>query len=358
MTRGISGKGLGLTAMKALVKTEAAPGLTLIDVPEPTLGRREVLIKVERTGICGTDLHIYNWDEWAAATIPVPLTVGHEFVGRIVELGPDVDYLKIGDRVSGEGHVICGRCRNCLAGRRHFCKDTKGVGVNYPGAFAEFLALPATNVWKLATEISDEVASILDPFGNATHTALTFPLLGEDVLITGAGPIGCMAAAIAKHAGARHVVVTDLNPGRLELAKALGATRTVDVSKEKIKDIQNELRMTEGFDVGLEMSGNGRAFIDLIDSMRTGGQIALLGIPESGTMIDWNKVIFKSLTIQGIYGRKMYDTWYQMTSMIQSGLNIAPVITHQFHYTDFEKGFTAMKEGSCGKVLLNWNEQP
>jgi len=355
---GFSGKGFADTVMKALAKTEAAPGLTLIDVPEPTLGRRDVLIKVERTGICGTDLHIYKWDDWAASAVPVPLTVGHEFVGRIVELGPDVDFLKIGDRVSGEGHVICGRCRNCLAGRRHFCKDTKGVGVNYPGAFAEFLALPATNVWKLALEISDDVAAILDPFGNATHTALTFPLLGEDVLITGAGPIGCMAAAIAQHAGARHVVVTDINPGRLELAKTLGATRTVDVSKENLKDIQNELRMTEGFDVGLEMSGNARAFNDLIGSMRTAGQIALLGIPETGTTIDWNQVIFKSLTIQGIYGRKMYDTWYQMTSMIQSGLNIAPVITHRFHYSDFEKGFTAMKEGSCGKVLLDWNEQP
>ena len=357
MTVGISGQGFSHTAMKALAKTEAAPGLTLIDVPEPTLGRRDVLIKVERTGICGTDLHIYKWDDWAQATIPVPLTVGHEFVGRIVELGPDVDFLKVGDRVSGEGHVICGRCRNCLAGRRHFCKDTKGVGVNYPGAFAEFLALPATNVWKLAPEISDDVAAILDPFGNATHTALTFPLLGEDVLITGAGPIGCMAASIARHAGARHIVVTDINPGRLELARTLGATRTVDVSRESLKDVQAELRMTEGFDVGLEMSGNARAFNDLINSMRTAGQIALLGIPETGTTIDWNKVIFKSLTIQGIYGRKMYDTWYQMTSMIQSGLDISPVITHRFHFTDFEKGFTAMKEGSCGKVLLDWNEQ-
>lgn len=344
--------------MKALVKTEAAPGLTLTDVPDPTLGRRDVLIRIDRTGICGTDLHIYKWDDWAAATIPVPLTVGHEFVGRIVEIGADVDFLKIGDRVSGEGHVICGTCRNCLAGRRHFCKDTKGVGVNFPGAFAEYLALPATNVWKLAPEVSDDIAAILDPFGNATHTALTFPLLGEDVLITGAGPIGCMAAAIAKHAGARHIVVTDINPGRLELAKTLGATRTVDVSKESLEEVQADLRMTEGFDVGLEMSGNARAFNDLIGNMRTGGQIALLGIPETGTSIDWNKVIFRSLTIQGIYGRKMYDTWYQMTSMIQSGITIDPVITHRFHYTEFEKGFSAMQEGSCGKVLLHWSDQP
>ncbi len=340
--------------MKALVKAEAAPGLTLTDVPQPTPGSREVLIRIDRTGICGTDLHIYKWDEWAQKTIPVPLVVGHEFVGTIVELGPDVDFLKEGDLVSGEGHLICGRCRNCLAGRRHYCKDTKGVGVNSPGAFAEYLVLPATNVWKLAPEISKDVAAIMDPFGNATHTALAFPLLGEDVLITGAGPIGCMAAAIAKHAGARHVVVTDLNPQRLELAQKLGATRTVDVTKEKLPDVQKELRMKEGFDVGLEMSGNKHAFNDLIANMRHSGQIALLGIPEPGIGIDWNQVIFNSLTIKGIYGRQMYETWYQMTSMVQSGLNIEPVITHHFHYTEFEKGFEAMSEGSCGKVILNW----
>lgn len=343
--------------MKALVKTEAAPGLTLTDVPDPEMGRKDVLIRVDRTGICGTDLHIYKWDDWAASAVPVPLTIGHEFVGHIVEVGADVDYLKAGDRVSGEGHVICGRCRNCLAGRRHFCKDTKGVGVNYPGAFAEYLVLPATNVWKLAPEVSSDIAAILDPLGNATHTALAFPLLGEDVLITGAGPIGCMAAAIAKHSGARHIVVTDINPGRLELATTLGATRVVDVTKETLEEVQADLGMTEGFDIGLEMSGNARAFNDMIANMRTAGQIALLGIPESGTAIDWNKVIFGSLTIQGIYGRKMYDTWYQMTSMIQSGLNVDPVITHRYHYTEFEKGFTAMKEGSCGKVLLRWADQ-
>jgi len=340
--------------MKALVKAEAAPGLTLTDVPRPDPGSRDVLIQVDRTGICGTDLHIYNWDSWAQKTIPVPLVVGHEFVGRIVELGQDVDFLKIGDLVSGEGHLICGRCRNCLAGRRHYCKNTRGVGVNSPGAFAEFMVLPATNVWKLAPEISKDSAAIFDPFGNATHTALAFPLLGEDVLITGAGPIGCMAAAIARHAGARHVVVTDLNSKRLALAEKLGATRTVDVTQETLPEVQKDLRMTEGFDVGLEMSGNKHAFNDLIANMRHGGHIALLGIPEPGIGIDWNQVIFNSLTIQGIYGRKMYDTWYQMTSMIQSGLSIESVITHRFDFTEFEKGFTAMNEGSCGKVILNW----
>lgn len=340
--------------MKALVKSEAAPGLTLTEIPQPAPGPREVLIQIDRTGICGTDLHIYNWDSWAQKTIPVPLVVGHEFVGRIVEIGGDVDFLKVGDLVSGEGHLICGRCRNCLAGRRHYCKDTLGVGVNSPGAFAELMVLPATNVWKLAPEVSKDSAAIFDPFGNAAHTALTFPLLGEDVLITGAGPIGCMAAGIARHAGARHVVVTDLNPQRLALAKKLGATRTVNVTNEKLSEVQTDLRMTEGFDVGLEMSGNKEAFNDLIANMRHSGQIALLGIPEQGISIDWNQVIFNSLTIQGIYGRKMYDTWYQMTSMIQSGLEIESVITHRFEYTEFEKGFAAMNEGSCGKILLHW----
>lgn len=340
--------------MKALVKSEAAPGLTLTEIPQPAPGPREVLIQIDRTGICGTDLHIYNWDSWAQKTIPVPLVIGHEFVGRIVEIGGNVDFLKVGDLVSGEGHLICGRCRNCLAGRRHYCKDTLGVGVNSPGAFAEFMVLPATNVWKLAPEVSKDSAAIFDPFGNAAHTALTFPLLGEDVLITGAGPIGCMAAGIARHAGARHVVVTDLNPQRLALAKKLGATRTVNVTNEKLSEVQKDLQMTEGFDVGLEMSGNKEAFNDLIANMRHSGQIALLGIPEQGISIDWNQVIFNSLTIQGIYGRKMYDTWYQMTSMIQSGLEIESVITHRFEYTEFEKGFAAMNEGSCGKILLHW----
>ncbi|MFT6181817.1 MAG: threonine 3-dehydrogenase [Akkermansiaceae bacterium] len=340
--------------MKALVKAESAPGLTLTDIEQPTPGRRDVLIQIDRTGICGTDLHIYNWDSWAQKTIPVPLVIGHEFVGRIVELGKDVDFLKVGDLISGEGHLICGRCRNCLAGRRHYCKDTRGVGVTSPGAFAEFMVLPAANVWKLAPEISKDSAAIFDPFGNATHTALAFPLLGEDVLITGAGPIGCMAAAIAKHAGARHVVVTDLNSKRLALAEKLGATRTVVVTQETLPAVQKDLGMTEGFDVGLEMSGNKYAFNDLIANMRHGGQIALLGIPEPGIGIDWNQVIFNSLTIKGIYGRQMYDTWYQMTSMIQSGLEIEAIITHRFDFKDFEQGFTAMNEGSCGKVILNW----
>jgi len=342
--------------MKALVKSRAATGLDLKEVPNPKMGRSEVLIRVRSTGICGTDLHIYKWDAWASSTIPLPLVIGHEFVGEVIDVGSDVDFIGVGDRVSGEGHIVCGRCRNCLAGRRHFCKDTRGVGVNYPGAFAELLVLPATNVWKLAPEVSSDVAAILDPFGNATHTAMAFPLLGEDVLITGAGPIGCMAAAIAKHSGARHVVVTDVNPHRLELAKKLGATRVVDVTRENLKEVQVDLGMREGFDVGMEMSGNEAAFNEMISNMRTAGQIALLGIPEKRTMIDWNKVIFGSLTIKGIYGRKMYDTWYQMTSMIQSGLNIEPVITHRYHYTDFEKGFAAMSEGLCGKVILNWAE--
>jgi len=342
--------------MKALVKSRAATGLDLKKVPNPKMRRSEVLIRVKSTGICGTDLHIYKWDAWASSTIPLPLVIGHEFVGEVIDAGSDVDFIAVGDRVSGEGHIVCGRCRNCLAGRRHFCKDTRGVGVNYPGAFAELLVLPATNVWKLAPEVSSDVAAILDPFGNATHTAMAFPLLGEDVLITGAGPIGCMAAAIAKHSGARHVVVTDVNPHRLELAKKLGATRVVDVTRENLKEVQVDLGMREGFDVGMEMSGNEAAFNEMISNMRTAGQIALLGIPENRTMIDWNKVIFGSLTIKGIYGRKMYDTWYQMTSMIQSGLNIEPVITHRYHYTDFEKGFAAMSEGLCGKVILNWAE--
>ena len=341
--------------MKALAKTSAAPGLTLIEAPKPTIGSREVLVQIQRTGICGTDLHIYNWDAWAQKTIPVPLIVGHEFSGTIVELGEEVDYLKVGDFVSGEGHLICGRCRNCLAGRRHLCKDTAGVGVNHPGAFAEYIALPATNIWKHSPGICPDLASIFDPFGNATHTALSFPLLGEDVLITGAGPIGCMAAAIAVHAGARHVVITDLNDERLKLAKTLGATRTVNVTKEKLTEVQSELGMREGFDVGLEMSGNRAAFNDLIDNMAHGGKIALLGIPDPSVAIDWNKVVFNGLHIKGIYGRKMYETWYQMSTMLQSGLKIDSVITHRLPMEQFEEGFALMNEGSCGKVVLTWD---
>lgn len=341
--------------MKALVKKARQPGLWLETVPEPTIGINDVLIRVERTGICGTDLHIYNWDAWAQKTIPVPMVVGHEFVGRIVQIGSNVNDFRVGDVVSGEGHVVCGRCRNCLAGRRHLCKDTKGVGVNRPGAFAEYLALPMTNVWHHSPGVDLDVAAIFDPFGNAVHTALSFPVLGEDVLITGAGPIGIMAVAIAKHAGARHVVITDVNDYRLNLAKKMGATVALNVKTGNLRDAQQQLGMKEGFDVGLEMSGNPAAFRDMIDSMCHGGKIAMLGIPSEQMAIDWNKVVFNMLTIKGIYGREMYETWYQMTVMLESGLNITPVITHRLPYTEFEQGFAAMKSGQSGKVVLDWN---
>jgi threonine 3-dehydrogenase len=351
--------------MKALVKKNRTPGLWLEDVPKPTIGINDVLIQVLRTGICGTDVHIYNWDAWAQKTIPVPMVVGHEFVGRIVEVGANVHDFRIGDIVSGEGHVVCGRCRNCLAGRRHLCADTKGIGVNRPGAFAEFLALPQTNVWvhEPANEppaarqaISRDFQSIFDPFGNAVHTALSFDLLGEDVLITGAGPIGIMAAAVARHAGARYVVVTDVNPYRLDLAKKMGATLAVDVRNERIAAAQERLGMKEGFDVGLEMSGNADAFREMLANMAHGGKIAMLGIPENEMAIDWNTVVFNMLTIKGIYGREMYETWYKMTVMLQSGLDITPIITHRFHYREFEKGFEAMRSGQSGKVILSWND--
>lgn len=340
--------------MKALVKKERQPGLWLEDVPKPTIGINDVLIRVMRTGICGTDLHIYKWDAWAQKTIPVPMVVGHEFVGEIVEVGSNVNDFRIGDVVSGEGHVVCGRCRNCMAGRRHLCKDTQGVGVNRAGAFAEFLSLPMTNVWHHSPGVDLDVASIFDPFGNAVHTALSFPVLGEDVLITGAGPIGIMAIAIVKHAGARHVVITDVNDYRLDLAKNLGVTRAVNVKHQNLRDVQKELGMKEGFDVGLEMSGNPTAFRDMIDNMCHGGKIAMLGIPSEQMAIDWNKVVFNMLTIKGIYGREMYETWYQMSVMLESGLNINPVITHRLPYTEFEQGFAAMLKGECGKVVLNW----
>ncbi len=340
--------------MKALVKRESGPGLSLEDVPEPKIGINDVLIKVDRTGICGTDVHIYKWDAWAKATIPVPMVVGHEFVGEIIDVGSNVSDFRPGEIVSGEGHVVCGRCRNCLAGRRHLCAATKGIGVNRPGAFAEYLSLPMTNVWHHDASIDRDVASIFDPFGNAVHTALSFPVLGEDVLITGAGPIGCMAAAVVKHSGARYVVVTDVNPWRLELAKQMGATRVVDVRSESISDVQRELGMLEGFDVGLEMSGNPAAFRDMIDQMCHGGKIAMLGIPSEEIAIDWNNVVFNMLTIKGIYGREMYETWYKMTVFIQSGLDLSPVITHRFHYTEFEQGFDVMMSGQSGKVILNW----
>lgn len=343
--------------MKALVKKYSEKGLWLDDIPEPKIGINDVLIKVKKTGICGTDLHIYKWDAWAQKTIPVPMAVGHEFVGEIVDVGSNVTDFHPGEIVSGEGHVVCGQCRNCLAGRRHLCAHTKGVGVNRDGAFAEYISLPMTNVWHHAPDIDLEVASIFDPFGNAVHTALSFDLLGEDVLVTGAGPIGVMGAAVAKHAGARFVVVTDLNPYRLELARRMGATVAIDPRETSLADVQKQLGMKEGFDVGLEMSGSPAAFSSLIANMAHGGKIAMLGIPAGGEMaIDWNTVIFNMLTIQGIYGREMYETWYKMTVMLQSGLDISPVVTHRYAAEDFQKGFDAMLSGDCGKVVLTWAE--
>jgi len=342
--------------MKALVKKYREPGLWLDEVPVPELGKNDVLIKVIKTSICGTDVHIYDWDQWAQATIPVPMVIGHEFVGRIAAIGENVSGYEIGDLVSAEGHLVCGRCRNCLAGRRHLCNKTLGVGVNRPGVFAEYVAIPASNVWLCNPNIDLEVLSCFDPLGNAVHSALAFDVLGEDVLITGAGPIGCMAAAVARHAGARHIVVTDLIPYRLELAKKMGATLTVDVRSENLADVMPKLGMKEGFDVGLEMSGSGDAFKSMLNMMCHGGKIAMLGIMKSDTQIDWNKVVFNGITIKGIYGREMYETWYKMTTMIESGLNISPVITHRFHYTEFAQGFAVMKSGMSGKVILNWEE--
>jgi threonine 3-dehydrogenase len=345
-----------MKTMQALVKKKAEVGLWLDEVPVPQYGINDVLIQVLRTGICGTDVHIYNWDAWARKTIPVPMVVGHEFVGRIVEVGSNVKDFHPGDIVSGEGHVVCGHCRNCLAGRRHLCKDTQGVGVNRPGAFAEYLTLPMTNVWFHDPSIPRDVQAIFDPFGNAVHTALSFDVLGEDVLITGAGPIGVMATAVVRHAGARHVVITDVNPYRLELARKMGATLALDVRTESLAEAQKKLGMKEGFDVGLEMSGNATAFRDMLANMCHGGKIAMLGIPEKEMAIDWNQVVFNMLTIKGIYGREMYETWYKMTVMLQSGLDITPVITHRFPYTEFQQGFDAMLSGRSGKVILTWNE--
>jgi threonine 3-dehydrogenase len=345
-----------MKTMRALIKKKAQPGLWLDEVPMPTVGINDVLIRILRTGICGTDVHIYNWDAWAAKTIPVPMVVGHEFVGQIVEAGSNVHDFSPGDIVSGEGHVVCGRCRNCLAGRRHLCKDTRGIGVNRPGAFAEYLSLPMTNVWVHSPVIDRDVAAIFDPFGNAVHTALQFNVLGEDVLITGAGPIGIMAAAVARHAGARFVAITDVNPYRLDLARRLGATVAIDVRQQSIADAQKKLGMKEGFDVGLEMSGNPAAFRDMLANMAHGGKIAMLGIPTAEMPIDWQTVVFNMLTIKGIYGREMYETWYKMTVMLESGLDIKPVITHRFAFTDYEKGFEIMRSGNSGKVILNWAE--
>lgn len=342
--------------MKALVKSRRDVGLELQDVPFPTIGINDCLIRIDKTGICGTDLHIYNWDTWAQKTIPVPMVVGHEFVGEIVEVGSNVTDFFPGEIVSGEGHVVCGRCRNCLAGRRHLCKDTQGVGVNRTGAFAEYIALPMTNVWHHEPSIDKEIASIFDPLGNAVHTALSFDCLGEDVFITGAGPIGLMATAVVRHAGARHIVVSDLNPFRLELAQRMGATIAVNPRERSMADVQSELHMREGFDVGLEMSGSPAALRSMLENMCHGGKIAMLGIPSEPIAIDWNLVVFNMLTIRGIYGREMYETWYKMTVLLESGLDISPVITHRFHFTEFEKGFSAMQSGHSGKVILDWSK--
>lgn len=342
--------------MKALVKSRAERGLWIEDVPKPTIGINDVLIHVQLTGICGTDLHIFEWDDWAKKTIPVPLVIGHEFVGKIAEVGSNVTDFEPGMIVSGEGHVVCGRCRNCLAGRRHLCAQSKGVGVSRPGAFAEYVALPMTNIWRHNPVVPLEIAAIFDPFGNAVHTALQFPVLGEDVLITGAGPIGLMAAAVVRHAGARFVVISDLNPDRLKLAEKMGVTRAIDPRKTPLEQVQKELGMQEGFDVGLEMSGNPSAFRSMLANMSHGGKIAMLGIPNQEMCINWNEVIFNMLTIKGIYGREMYETWYKMTVMLESGLNIKPVITHQLKWQEYEKGFEAMRGGNCGKVILDWRE--
>jgi threonine 3-dehydrogenase len=326
----------------------------LTKVKKPAVGHNDVMIRIRKTAICGTDIHIWKWDEWAQKTIPVPMHVGHEYVGEIVEMGQEVRGFEIGDRVSGEGHITCGHCRNCRAGRRHLCRNTQGVGVNREGCFADFLVIPAFNAFKIPDGISDDLAAIFDPYGNATHTALSFNLVGEDVLITGAGPIGIMAAAIARHVGARHVVVTDVNDYRLGLASTMGATRTVNVAKASLTDVMQELGMVEGFDVGMEMSGVPTAFQSLLENMNHGGKVALLGIPPSNTAIDWNQVIFKGLEIKGVYGREMFETWYKMVAMLQSGLDLSPILTHHFAVEDFEKGFATMLSGQSGKVILNW----
>ncbi|HEX7749853.1 MAG TPA: L-threonine 3-dehydrogenase [Bordetella sp.] len=340
--------------MKALSKLTPTVGLTLTAVKKPEVGHNDVLIKIKKTAICGTDIHIWKWDDWAQKTIPVPMHVGHEYVGHIVAMGQEVRGFEIGDRVSGEGHITCGFCRNCRAGRRHLCRNTVGVGVNRAGAFAEYLVIPAFNAFKIPDGISDDLAAIFDPFGNATHTALSFNLVGEDVLITGAGPIGIMAVAIARHVGARNIVITDVNDYRLDLARKMGATRVVNVGREKLQDVMQDLHMTEGFDVGLEMSGVPAAFTSMLECMNHGGKVALLGIPPSNTAIDWNQVIFKGLEIKGIYGREMFETWYKMVAMLQSGLDLSPIITHHYPVAQYETGFNAMLSGQSGKVILDW----
>ena len=340
--------------MKALVKAKPEPGIWMQEVPVPEIGPNDVLIRVRKASICGTDIHIWNWDAWSQKTIKVPMVIGHEFMGEIAKLGTEVTGFQVGERVSGEGHITCGHCRNCRAGKRHLCRNTVGLGVNRPGCFAEYVALPAFNVFRVPKEIPDEIASFFDPLGNAVHTALSFDLVGEDVLITGAGPIGVMAAAISKHVGARHVVVTDLNPYRLELARKLGATRAVDVRTENLQETMRILGMTEGFDVGMEMSGNGQAFRDMLAAMNHGGRVAILGIPPSEVSIDWNHVIFKGLILKGVYGREMFETWYKMVAMLQSGLDVAPVVTHRFKAEQYAQGFEAMRSGQSGKVVLDW----
>jgi threonine 3-dehydrogenase len=342
--------------VKALVKVRAEPGLVVEDVPVPEAGRDDVLIRVLRTGICGTDLHIYDWDGWAQANVPVPQIIGHEFVGEVVEAGSDVHDLYRGDLVSGEGHLVCGRCRNCMAGRRVQCARTKGIGVNYPGAFAEFIALPATNVWRHPRDIDLDVAAIFDPFGNAVHTALTFPILGEDVLITGAGPIGLMAAIVARHAGARYVVISDVSPYRLDLARRIGVTLAVDASRVTLPEAMSELAMREGFDVGLEMSGKPAALRGMLASMTHGGKVAILGLPTEEFGIDWAHLVTNMTTIKGIYGRQMFETWYEMSVLIQSGVDISPVITHRFDAADYEQAFETVRGGQCGKVVLTWTD--
>ncbi|NQY86676.1 MAG: L-threonine 3-dehydrogenase [Colwellia sp.] len=340
--------------MKSLSKLKAEPGIWLTRTERPKVGHNDLLIKIKKTAICGTDIHIYNWDEWSKKTIPVPMVVGHEYAGKVVGIGQEVKGFSIGDRVSGEGHITCGHCRNCRGGRTHLCRNTVGVGVNRAGSFAEYLVIPAYNAFKLPDEISDDLAAIFDPFGNAVHTALSFDLVGEDVLITGAGPIGIMAAAVARHVGARHVVITDINEYRLNLARKMGVTRAVNVAKENLTEVMAELGMTEGFDVGLEMSGVPIAFTTMLDNMNNGGKIAMLGIPSEAMAIDWSHVIFKGLTIKGIYGREMFETWYKMASLIQSGLDLSPIITHQYNIDDFQQGFDVMRSGQSGKVILNW----
>ena len=342
--------------MKALVKQQPAPGIWVQDIPSPAIGPNDLLIKVRRTAVCGTDMHIYHWDEWARKTIPVPMAVGHEFCGEVVEVGSEVSGFAVGDRVSGEGHITCGHCRNCRAGRRHLCRNTMGIGVNRPGCFAEYLSLPAFNAFKLPDSITDEIAAILDPLGNAVHTTLAFDVVGEDVLITGAGPIGLMACAVARFIGARHIVITDVNEFRLNLARCMGATLAVNVQRDSLDQAMKQLGMQEGFDVGLEMSGNATAFREMLRTLHHGGSVALLGIPATEIAIDWNQVIFKGLTIKGIYGREMFETWYKMAALLQSGLDVTPVITHHLPYMEFERVFEIMESGQAGKIVMEWEE--